>query len=383
MSSPYLLSGYDLTDEGPDRTVNEDATLVRKDLGLYAVADGAGGRGKGDVAAHLALRSIENYIGSTVRRAHESLDYDSLGTPNEAKRLSAALHQAHLNLLEVIRDDSKRVGMACTAVAAMLAPRTNQIHIAHVGDSRCYRMRHGRLELLTQDDTIANEVLELRPETPSEVLDRLPRNSVIRAVGMEEGFRVSVRSLDLTVGDQFLLCTDGLTRFVGTRAIWEVMREQDPPHVTASELLSLALGAHTKDNVSVLVIECSEEEIDEAIDTRRYAEGRGSPPSTPPVNSPSEAPPWGPDVLASGQIEAVEHWRADSEFPTRNMPNSGPAGIKRAFQEALLTEQGEQKKLVVEPKQQPGQADTYQVSLDDIEFDMDIEDGSPLSSQKS
>src|SRR6186713_1591092 len=164
------LTGYDLSDEGPGRTVNEDATLVREDLGLFAVADGAGGRGRGDVAATLALRTIENYVGSTVRRSHDRPDRDILGIYEQAKRLSAAVHQAHRNILEVIKNDTTRTGMATTIVAALVAHRTNQIHIAHVGDSRCYRMRHGRLELLTTDDSITTDILELRPETPEEVL---------------------------------------------------------------------------------------------------------------------------------------------------------------------------------------------------------------------
>src|SRR6188508_1250565 len=113
------LTGYDLSDGGPGRTVNEDATLVREDLGLFAVADGAGGRGKGDVAANLTLRSIENYIGSTVRRSHERPDYDILGTPEQARRLSAAVHQAHQNILDVVLDDPSRKGMASTVVAIL------------------------------------------------------------------------------------------------------------------------------------------------------------------------------------------------------------------------------------------------------------------------
>ena len=71
MTVQLQITGYDLSDEGPGRTVNEDATLIRMDLGLFAVADGAGGRGKGNVAASLALRSIENFVGATVRRTHE------------------------------------------------------------------------------------------------------------------------------------------------------------------------------------------------------------------------------------------------------------------------------------------------------------------------
>lgn len=327
MSFVLKLTAYDLSDEGPGRTVNEDATLVREDLGLFAVADGAGGRGLGDVAANLALRSVENYIGSTVRRSHDRPDHDLLGILEQAKRLSAAVHQAHRNLLEVMRTDPSRLGMASTIAAALMAPRTNQLHVAYVGDSRCYRMRHGRLELLTIDDTIATDILELRPETADEILARLPRNSVVRALGMEGELRVRVSSHDLLPGDQFLLCSDGLTRYVAPQVLADVMREGDPANVVASELLNHALAARSQDNVSVVVIECAEQVLDDAVDTRRYAEVDRRKPSAPPPRAPDSTPNsaelTGPEVLASGfldplgpEIEPVEDFRSDSDFPT-------------------------------------------------------------------
>jgi protein phosphatase len=323
MNPTLVLSGYDLSDEGPGRTVNEDATLVREDLGLFAVADGAGGRGKGDVAATLALRSIENYVGSTVRRSHDRPDYDALGIAEQAKRLSAAIHQGHQNILEVISEDPKRKGMATTVVAGLFSARTNQLHIAHVGDSRCYRMRNGFLEQLTQDDTIGVEILQNRPETPPDLLEQLPRNSVIRALGMDEGFRVAVSSHDLIAGDMFLLCSDGLSAYVNNAAIWETLRAADPPSVLASELLSLALAARSQDNVSVLVLDCQEAQVDQAVDTRRYNELGGAPPSAPwteIADAPNSADFQGPEIVSGGLDHVVDQFGSDSEFPTRTLP---------------------------------------------------------------
>lgn len=313
------MSGYDLTDEGPGRTVNEDATLVREDLGLYAVADGAGGRGRGDVAANLALRTIENYVGSTVRRSHERPDFDLLGVPEQARRISSAVHQAHANILEILKQDPKREGMATTIVALLFAPRTLQVHIAHVGDSRCYRMRHGRLELLTTDHTIANEILERRPDTPDDILKQLPRNSVTSALGMNIDFRVAVRTLDLLAGDRFLLCTDGLTTAVSTETIWATLREPEPASVAVSELLGHALAARSSDNISVLVADCLEKIVDEEVATQRYNEIPLRPPSQPtiePDDGPSSAELIGPEILTPSPIEAVEDFGLDSELPT-------------------------------------------------------------------
>ena len=329
------LTGYDLSDGGPGRTVNEDATLVREDLGLFAVADGAGGRGRGDVAANLALRSVENYVGASVRRSHDRPDQDLLGIFEQAKRLSAAIHQAHRNLLEVMRTDPGRAGMACTIVAALMSPRTNQFHIAHVGDSRCYRMRHRRLELLTIDDTIATEILELRPETADEILTRLPRNSVVRALGMEGELRVHLATHDLLPGDQYLFCTDGLSRYVDEQVLYEALSEGDPVHVVASELLNQALSAHSLDNISVLVVECAEEGLDDAVDTRRYAEVDQKRPVMLPARAPDNGPqysdPSGPEIVTASflerlghEVEPQEDFRSDSDFPTQPFEREQP-----------------------------------------------------------
>lgn len=338
MSEALVLTGYDLSDEGPGRTVNEDATLVREDLGLFAVADGAGGRGRGDVAANLALRTIENYVGSTVRRSHERPDFDDLGTPEQARRLSSAVHQAHRYIQKVIEESPERKGMATTVVAALLAPRTKQVHIAHVGDSRCYRLRHGRLEQLTADHTIATEILERRPETSDEIIANLPRNSVVSALGMDQELRVNVRTLDLQAGDRFLLCTDGLTSFVSSADIWATVREPDQASVVASELLSHALAARSQDNISVLVMDCVERVVDEEVETRRYNEIPAKPPSTPTVelsDAPNSAEFDGPEILAPDYAQAVEDWITDSDYPTSPLPEA-EAHVSLGFSAPLI-----------------------------------------------
>lgn len=270
MSLSITLSGYDLSDEGPRRQVNEDATLVREDLGLFAVADGAGGRGRGDVAATLSVRTLENFVGATVREAYDRPDYDVLGNLEQAKRLSRAIHQANKNLLEASERVPARAGLASTIVALLLGPRTGHLHLAHVGDSRCYRVRQGRLELMTEDHSMASDVLECKPELSDEVLKQIPRNSVIRALGMGGDLRVSVKSLLLVPGDRFLLCSDGLSRALHFDRIWRVLRESDDKSQIASDLLAQALDADAHDNVSVVIVDCEEHAVHEDHPTRPY-----------------------------------------------------------------------------------------------------------------
>lgn len=180
MRTSLRTTGYEVTDAGPARSINEDATLVRDDLGLFAVADGAGGVGQGDVASSLVLRCLEKHIGDSARPALDRPDYDLLGIPEQAKRLSSAVHAAHKSLLVAKSADGTRREMATTLAALLFSFRTDEVHLAYVGDSRIYRLRHGRLELLTVDHTVATDVLERQPDLGDDVLATIPRNSVVR-----------------------------------------------------------------------------------------------------------------------------------------------------------------------------------------------------------
>jgi protein phosphatase len=340
MTTILKLTGYDLSDEGPGRTLNEDATLVREDLGLFALADGAGGRGKGNVAATLALRTLENYVGATVRRTFERADFDLLGLPEEAKRLSAAFHHAHGNLLEVLKAAPERKGMATTLVAMLFGARTEMLHVAHVGDSRCYRLRAGHLELLTEDHTVAYDVLQRRPEVAEDVLAALPRNSVVRALGMEHDFRVSVRTVSLLPGDRFLLASDGLTSVVPFGVIEQLLSEEEPSAATASELLSQALASHTQDNVAVLVVDVGEHVVQEDVPTQRYTEHPVAPPSAPLVEA-SEGPGsgelQGPEIAGDDLLLAIDSWPAAADFAATE-PYIEPARLEPLVEPAPATQ---------------------------------------------
>ena len=162
--APLTLKAAGRTDIGRRRQHNEDVVLVREDLGLFVVADGAGGHNAGEVASALAARSMENYFGATIRATHAAPEFNRLGMPNGARRLSAAVHKANRDVVEIARTSAKHRGMGTTVVAAYFSPRSGLMHVAHVGDSRCYRMRDGDFELLTQDHSLLTDVLEQRPD---------------------------------------------------------------------------------------------------------------------------------------------------------------------------------------------------------------------------
>lgn len=255
--SELAVSGSGKSDKGRKRKLNEDRLAVRDDLHLYLVCDGAGGHNAGDVAAALAIRSITNYMGATVRAAFERPEFDRFGIPNGARRVSAAVHKANNDILEISRTSYQHRGMGTTVVAVSVTPRSGLIHVAHVGDSRCYRLRAGHLELLTQDHSLLTDVVENRPELDDTMLDRLPRNIITRALGVDPELRVSVRSHAVVGGDRYLLCSDGLYAPLSASTIASVLGEFLDPEAATQQLVDCANEAGGPDNIAVVVVDCA------------------------------------------------------------------------------------------------------------------------------
>lgn len=251
------LNGWGKSDKGKKRKLNEDRFAVRDDLHLYLVCDGAGGHNAGDVAAALASRSITNYMGATVRAAYDNPDFDRFGIPNGARRISAAVHKANNDIIEISRTSHQHHGMGTTVVATSFTPRSGLVHVAHVGDSRCYRLRAGHLELMTQDHSLLTDVVENRPELDDTMLDRLPRNIITRALGVDPELRVSVRSHAVVGGDRYLLCSDGLYAPLPASTIAATLRDVRDPEKAVQLLVDAANAAGGPDNIAVVVVDCS------------------------------------------------------------------------------------------------------------------------------
>lgn len=256
MTAELVLSSYGATDTGRARSSNEDAILIRDDLSLYVVADGAGGHASGEVASRLAVRSMENFFGATVRASHERPEFDRFGIPSGARRLSQAVLKANRDVVEIAQRSVPHRGMGTTVVAAFFSPESGLLHIAHVGDSRCYRMRGGHLELMTQDHSLVTDVIEQRPDLADDVLARLPKNIVTRALGMNTSLRVSLRSHPVVAGDKYLLCSDGLSNMLSAQEIADTLEVAEAPEALVRRFIALANAAGGNDNIAALVIEC-------------------------------------------------------------------------------------------------------------------------------
>lgn len=255
-SFPFRVVAAGLADIGRVRKHNEDTILLREDLNLFLLADGAGGHEAGNVASALATTTVAHYFESTKKTYEETADFDSFGLPASMRRLSAALHRANREVLEVAVATNKRKGMGTTIVAVWLDARSGLLHLGHVGDSRCYRLRGRHLELLTQDHSLLTEVLEMQPEIDEAVLAKLPRHVVTRALGMADTVRTTLRSFEPAPGDKYLLCSDGLHGAVPLAHIAEALEIERTPEEQARLLIEMAKDAGSRDNISAVVIDC-------------------------------------------------------------------------------------------------------------------------------
>ncbi len=257
-TAPLWLHAVGATETGRVRTANEDRLAIREDLQLFLVADGAGGHAAGDVAASIAVASIANFLEATAAEQVALPEVDRAGIPKAARWLARAVHKANRDVHEIASARAAATGMGSTVVAALFVPRTGQLQVANVGDSRCYRSRAGVCEQLTRDHSLYRDVLEEHPEVDEQVLARLPRNVVTRALGMAPTTRVAIGTHDVASGDRYLLCSDGLSTYVPPALIASILAEPRPTGATVQLLLNAADDAGAPDNVTVIVIECPE-----------------------------------------------------------------------------------------------------------------------------
>ncbi len=239
------------------RDHNEDSVLLRKELGVFVLADGAGGEAAGSTASALATTAVAHYFERTQAEARKAPTFDTLGLATEARRLSASVHAANDEIHHLAHEGGRYAGMATTVVVAYLPRGAGILHLAHVGDSRAYRLRSSLLELLTEDHSLLRDVLELAPNIDDAKAAALPRAVITRALGVEPRVRVTIRSFEVLPGDRFMLCSDGLTDELDDEQLREALLEGKSPEATVALLLEVADAAGAVDNVAALVIDCA------------------------------------------------------------------------------------------------------------------------------
>lgn len=226
------------------RRRNEDSFSVSEDSGLFVVADGVGGVAGGDVASHLVVNTMNAFF-----RRRDTLPMPGEQGPAPSAVLAEAIYDADRCIVERRRGKLAQMG---STVAAVLV-RDGAALIAHVGDSRVYRLRDGELRLLTRDHNAMHD----RPTWKgSEHLVNNPayRHQLTRAVGVPGFCNPEIASVSVEPGDRFLLCTDGLSGVMSDTRIATLL-DAAPPERVADVLIEEALELGADDNITVIVLE--------------------------------------------------------------------------------------------------------------------------------
>jgi serine/threonine protein phosphatase PrpC len=231
------LSSAALSDLGRVRRQNEDRYLHEEQLRIFGVADGVGGLPGGADAAQAAVEGIRSKL------QHER--------PRQASELVALVLQVNDSVRGLGDRINPGVGIATTLTFGVCT--ATHLLLAHVGDSRCYRWRRGRLEMLTEDHSVENEARHRRARgEPFEYAERY-RHALTRCVGQPTHPEVDVSEHALAIGDLYLFATDGVTRMVGDREVARIVGEPQPLEVRLNTLIQRANDEGGADNATGVV----------------------------------------------------------------------------------------------------------------------------------
>jgi protein phosphatase len=224
-------------------------------IDLYIVADGMGGHNAGEIASSLAALSLENCLmASRGGPLPEELTADPRTLHAEARNLVAAVRKANADVFEISKSHPEHAGMGTTVVAVLVSRESGQFHVAHVGDSRCYRLREGKLQQLTQDHSLIGEAMAYKPDITEAELALFPKNVISRALGRGESVEIDVKTEEIRAGDIYVLCSDGLCGMINDAAILKHFDGHPEPDPVCKALIEAANAAGGQDNVTVVVI---------------------------------------------------------------------------------------------------------------------------------
>ena len=255
---PLKLRADGHTDVGRKRKNNEDYFAIDPKVGLYIVADGMGGHASGEIASKMATEVLRQFYHDTARDRDKTWPYRmNKELSYEENRLIVGIQYANKLIYEKAKTDPRLTGMGTTVVALTIFDNT--AYIAHVGDSRVYRIRQNKMEQLTEDHSLLNDYKKIKPLTPEEIENFPHKNVIVRALGMKDTVLVDIRKEKLQAGDLFLLCSDGLSGMISDQEIFEIIQKYRKNLGEASKkLIEAANNKGGHDNITVVLVEAVE-----------------------------------------------------------------------------------------------------------------------------
>ncbi len=238
------------SDTGRQRSANEDSFFVRAPI--FVVADGMGGAQAGEVAS---------------KAAADAFDVDLPDGPPE-RILRETIVAANRTIHELARADPSRAGMGTTLTAAIVSAEREEVAIGHVGDSRAYRLRAGRLEQLTRDHSLVEEMRRKGQLTDAQAEDHPQRSIITRALGPEPDVEPDVQTVPAAPGDVFLICSDGLTTMLAEEQLAKLLAGATSMEAAVRALVDEANRAGGRDNITALAFR-----LEDAAAPQRQPEG--------------------------------------------------------------------------------------------------------------
>ena len=229
------------SDTGRARRANEDAYFARSPV--FVVADGMGGAQAGEVASRVAVEAFERALADP-------------GVSSAEQLLAERVLEANARIHEMSQASQERAGMGTTITAAYVGD--HDVAVAHVGDSRAYRLRGGDFQRLTEDHSLVEE-MRRRGQLTAQEADEHPQRSIItRALGPEPDVKVDTYSWRGVAGDLYLLCSDGLTSMVAESRVADIVRGANDLGDAGRRLIAAANDAGGRDNITVVLFELEE-----------------------------------------------------------------------------------------------------------------------------
>lgn len=247
-----MLKSYAITDIGQKRQLNQDfiylsETPIGNLPNVFIVADGMGGHNAGDYASRYAVETVVEEIGTSFEK-------------NPVRIMERAIDRANALIREKASEDAAYNGMGTTMVIATCFGR--YLEVANVGDSRLYVVNRDRIEQITQDHSLVEEMVRMGGIDRESARNHPDKNIITRAIGARDYIEADFFNLELQTGDMVLLCSDGLTNMMDDETIHQILTSDGSLEDRVEELVRTANQNGGKDNISVVVVEPLSDEVE-------------------------------------------------------------------------------------------------------------------------
>jgi len=248
------LTSAGRTHVGMKRAHNEDSLRLFREENLFIVADGMGGHASGEVASQMSVETLAEFFRATAEDDEVTWPYKmDKGRKYEENRVITGVKLSNRKIFESASRDSKLKGMGTTIVVTFFV--NGGCYVGHVGDSRVYRYRSGKLTQLTEDHSLLNDYVKMKNLTPEEIEAFPHKNVIVRALGMKETVQVDVYHEVPEPGDVYLLCSDGLSGMVTDENMGRILSDADPDlDKKAGHLIDAANENGGTDNITVILV---------------------------------------------------------------------------------------------------------------------------------